>query len=224
MVYEICNAFAEQDLSVYRLDGIVIQMCPMPQVADSVSVRERLLDAAEKVVARDGVANLTLDAVAREGGVSKGGLLYHFPSKSALITSVVERLAVQCDADHANAIAAAGEGPGAFTRAYLAARSEPLAPEAEPIHTALLAAAGTDSQYLEPFRKRLAQWQARLESDGIDPVTATIVRLAIDGLCLGALLRVPVPTGELRNKVVDRLRAMTHSPCGAALKTEGTNS
>jgi AcrR family transcriptional regulator len=111
------NAFTEQDLSVYRLDGIVIQMCPMPQVADSLSVRERLLDAAEKVVARDGVANLTLDAVAREGGVSKGGLLYHFPSKSALITSVVERLAVQCDADHANAIAAAGEGPGAVTRA-----------------------------------------------------------------------------------------------------------
>jgi len=37
-----------------------------------------------------GARHLTLDAVAREAGVSKGGLLYHFPSKEALLSAMVE--------------------------------------------------------------------------------------------------------------------------------------
>ena len=53
--------------------------------------RDQLLDAAERVVRRDGVARLTLDAVAAEAGTSKGGLLYHFASRDALITAMVGR-------------------------------------------------------------------------------------------------------------------------------------
>src|SRR5690242_2095382 len=43
--------------------------------------RDRILEAAERVVAEIGAARLTLDVVAQAAGVSKGGLLYHFPSK-----------------------------------------------------------------------------------------------------------------------------------------------
>lgn len=174
-------------------------------------VRDRLLNAAEQVVAKEGVTGLTLDAVAKHAGVSKGGLLYHFPTKSALIVAVVERLACQCGADQDRAAAGTAEAtPGAFTRAYVAARSEHEPdPQEMPIHTALLAAAGTDPQYLEPFRRRHVEWQKRLEQDGIDPVIATIVRLAMDGMCLGSLLGMPVPQGELRRAVIDRLVKMT---------------
>lgn len=158
---------------------------------------------------RDGVSNMTLEVVAREAGVSKGGLLYHFPSKSALISAVVERMGSRCHADQVRAIAGDEGKPGAFTRAYLAARAEPPKPEEEPVMTALLAAAGTDPQYLEPVRQRVLEWQARLESDGIDPATATIVRLAIDGLALCRLMRLPVPQGELSEQVMKKLVAMT---------------
>jgi len=176
---------------------------------ESTSVRDRLLNAAERVVARDGVSNMTLEAVAREAGVSKGGLLYHFRSKSALVTAIVERLGTRCQADQALALARDSQTAGAFTRAYLAARSEPPKPEEEPVLTALLAAAGTDPQYLEPIRQRCLEWQARLESDGINAATATIVRLAIDGLCLCRLMGLPIPEGELRQRVLDELNAMT---------------
>jgi len=175
------------------------------------SLRERLLDAAEQVVGRDGVNSLTLNAVADEAGVSKGGLLYHFPSKSALIVAVVERLASECDAETAKAIEAGGNEPGRFTRAYLTARLAPPDPEEQPIFTALLAAAGTDPQYLDPFRKRHVEWQKRFQNDGIDPTVATIVRLAIDGLCLGAMLGMPVPEGALRKEVIEKLIAMTYT-------------
>jgi len=51
-----------------------------------------LLAAANKVVVDRGVDALTLDAVACQAGVSKGGLLHHFPSKEALITAMVQQV------------------------------------------------------------------------------------------------------------------------------------
>jgi AcrR family transcriptional regulator len=192
-------------------------MSSAPPTSDAagsaVSVRDRLLNAAEVITSRDGVANLTLDAVAREAGVSKGGLLYHFPSKSALLTGIVERLASDCEIRQNLACAGCSRDPGSFTRAYLAARAAPPDPQSEPIRTALLAAVGTDPQYLEPMRRRFEEWQRRIESDGIDPAVATIVRLAIDGLCLSSLLGMPVPTGTLRDSVLAKLQSMT-TPAG----------
>jgi hypothetical protein len=97
----------------------------------------------------------------------------------------------------------------------VAARAEPLTPDEEPVHTALLAAAGTDPAYLDPIRERFAAWQTRLETDGLDPATATIVRLAIDGLCLCGLLGLPVPEGPLRRRILEQLTSMTRPPEGA---------
>jgi AcrR family transcriptional regulator len=54
--------------------------------------RDALLDAAERVVLRQGAGQLTIDAVAAEAGVSKGGVLYAFPSKDALINAVFNRV------------------------------------------------------------------------------------------------------------------------------------
>src|SRR3712207_7648257 len=58
----------------------------------SISTRDGILLAADRVVVEGGVSGLTLEAVAREAGISKGGLLYHFPSKEALISGMVGRL------------------------------------------------------------------------------------------------------------------------------------
>ncbi len=53
------------------------------------SSRDKIIEAAEKLVARVGAAHLTLDAVAEEAGVSKGGLLYHFKTKNELIEAIL---------------------------------------------------------------------------------------------------------------------------------------
>src|SRR5687767_12534291 len=101
-----------------------------------VPVRDKLLCAAEKVIARDGVKNLTLEGVAREAGVSKGGLLYHFPSKKELIIAIVDRLGCRCAFEQERAESSNDHSPGAFSRAYLTARTRPPDPEEEPIHSA----------------------------------------------------------------------------------------
>lgn len=50
-----------------------------------------ILDAAERVVARQGAAGLSIDAVAKEAGVSKAMVVYDHKSKSALLEALVER-------------------------------------------------------------------------------------------------------------------------------------
>ena len=54
--------------------------------------RDRLLDAVEVLLVERGMSGLTLDHVAEHAGVSKGGLLYHVPSKAKLLDGLIERL------------------------------------------------------------------------------------------------------------------------------------
>jgi AcrR family transcriptional regulator len=51
--------------------------------------REEILEAARQVMLRNGIARTTLDAVAKEVGVSKTALYYYFPSKDALFFELV---------------------------------------------------------------------------------------------------------------------------------------
>ena len=54
--------------------------------------RSRLLDAFEDLVIEHGERAGTLAATADQAGVSKGGLLYHFGSKDALVQGLADRL------------------------------------------------------------------------------------------------------------------------------------
>ena len=51
--------------------------------------REEILEAAGRVLLRVGVAATTLEAVAKEVGVSKTALYYYYPSKDALLFELV---------------------------------------------------------------------------------------------------------------------------------------
>jgi len=57
-----------------------------------MSARDRILDTLEAILISEGERAATLDAVAARAEVSKGGLLYHFPNREALITGLLERL------------------------------------------------------------------------------------------------------------------------------------
>lgn len=56
-----------------------------PEVLDSI------LNAVARVLAREGFANTTIDAIAAEAGLSKGGVLYYFPTKRDLLLGLIER-------------------------------------------------------------------------------------------------------------------------------------
>jgi AcrR family transcriptional regulator len=155
--------------------------------------RGKLLDAAAAVSRRDGPQALTLEAVAAEAGVSKGGLLYHFKSKRELLDGLVVRWLDEFQDD----IDAAGDG---FVAGYVRASDGAKAEE-----SGLLAALVADPAVLGVVRDRYATWQDRVATEGGDPVEATVARLAADGLWLADLLGMAPPHGELRERVLARL-------------------
>ena len=170
--------------------------------------RTALLDAANRIVQERGVEHLTLDLTAQEAGVSKGGLLYHFPSKQALIEGMIQYYLERFTAD-LNA-AAQQEDPavaGRWTRAYLQTTSEDQQRNPR-MSSGLLAAVATDPALLSPMQQTFAEWVKLLEQDGIDPVTAQIVRLAVDGLWMVELFGLAPPDGETRDKVLNGLHVL----------------
>jgi len=63
-----------------------------PELATNLrDTRTRLLDAAERVVARVGYESATLDDVAAEAGLTKGAVYWHFDSKTSLLLALLER-------------------------------------------------------------------------------------------------------------------------------------
>ena len=66
-------------------------MSKLVQAARSHAMIQKVLDAAESLVMRQGIGSLTMDAVAAEGGMSKGGVMHHFRSKDALVEALVSR-------------------------------------------------------------------------------------------------------------------------------------
>src|SRR4051812_45729601 len=51
--------------------------------------REEIVEAARRVMLRDGIAKATLDAIAKEVGLTKAALYYYYPSKDALFFEVM---------------------------------------------------------------------------------------------------------------------------------------
>jgi AcrR family transcriptional regulator len=173
----------------------------------AASARERILEAACVVAERSGVAALTLGAVAAEAEVSKGGLLYHFPSKEALLSGMLDRLCGTCGDLAAAAAQADPEPVGRSARAYLAACAGDLWRSSR--WMALVGALVFNPELLAAWRADMLAGRAADEEEGVDPTAAEIVRLAADGMWVRGVLGLPGPDEELKAKVLARLNQLT---------------
>jgi AcrR family transcriptional regulator len=137
--------------------------------------RDTLLDAAEALLDEQGAHGLTLAAVAERAGVSKGGLLYHFASKEALINGMIERLIAEFDA----LIEAQREDT--YTKAYVEATIAAIR-GGRLRRWAVVTGATGDPRLLAPIRAAMARWHTQGLDTEPDPEAARIVRLACEGL------------------------------------------
>jgi AcrR family transcriptional regulator len=165
--------------------------------------RRRLLGAAGAVVRRDGARALTLDAVAAEAGVSKGGLLYHFASKEALITGLLGRMAEWMSLDFEACVATQPAGPGRVARAMLAWAFE-LTPEAmnercDRAAAVFLAAFHHDPALLGPIRAVIARMREAVTADGLPPGHGHAIMAAGDGLFMARVFGLYTPTEQERH-------------------------
>ncbi|MEH1845187.1 MAG: TetR/AcrR family transcriptional regulator [Nostoc sp.] len=170
------------------------------------ATRNALLEAAARVMVAHGSKALTLEAVAREAGISKGGLLYHFPNKEALIAGMLQQLIDQKTASLKHELEQddAPDTPGHWLRAYIRSY-ENHNTHSGAMQSALLAAVAENPELLKPWQEKFADWQRQIEASELDPAIATVIRLAINGLTFAYLFGLGVPQESLHKQVIETL-------------------
>jgi len=165
--------------------------------------RERVLDAVERVLIDEGPTALTLERVAERAGVSKGGLLYHFPAKANLVDGLFDRLGSLVE----SAVAHAPSEPDEVVRWFVHTSAWPTEQETS-LYRALTAVLRSGDEletgrlrqifddYAEPLRRALP-----------DPVLFESVRLVGDGLFLRRLVGLGPPESEVLDQLADELAA-----------------
>jgi AcrR family transcriptional regulator len=165
------------------------------------------LRVAAQIINEDGVLSLTLEAVAKRAGISKGGLLYHFSSKDALMEGMNDFLLlsyinkVECAAN------ADTREKGKWTRAYATEAFGPIEQEMF-MDAAFISAAATNPMLFKSMIDNLRKLHNNIENDKIDPVSATVVRLAADGLYYNHLYGINL-TKDMQEKVLTFLISLT---------------
>ena len=144
--------------------------------------RKRILAAAAEVARESGPGNVSLEAVAGRAGVSKGGLLYNFPSKAKLMQALVAEYVEEFEASLIEATRpVGGKKRDSLLAAYIRLSVAECA-EAKPSAAWILAAMAEDPDFLAPikaFRRRLIE---RLKAETDDAATTLICFLAVEGL------------------------------------------
>ena len=177
------------------------------------AARGRILDAAEQLVADQGASSLTLDAVAQAAGVSKGGLLYHYPNKDALLAAMIERHCDDLDERCARELEGLpADQPSSRLKASILGVLTPRAGR-EDVGAALLAAAANKPALLDGARARYAEHVAQLTASGGCFARSAVIMLAVDGLMLGEVWRLTPFTSEQRDLIVKELLRLADEAC-----------
>lgn len=163
-------------------------------MVEIMSARDSILDALEQILIEEGERSATLDAVAARADVSKGGLLYHFPSKTALVDGLLDRLRLLGELD-LEKMRASPDGPVHYYLASSKADGSPL--DRNLVAVARLALGG-DTHAQGALEATRSDWLEAIMEEVQDPAVAAVILLLGDGLYYGALL-----TGEAEHPVTD---------------------
>ncbi|MGU3421775.1 TetR/AcrR family transcriptional regulator [Methylobacterium sp. D54C] len=144
--------------------------------------REAMLDAAERVVARVGAANLTLEAVAQEAGISKGSVLYDLKTKQGVIEAVVHRAFQRDQAHHASLEGDLGQRSNLAILGRIQGAATPPPAAFKPVALNLTAALALDEGLRQRMRAQQDATISRIVETSAAPRKALLAYLALEGL------------------------------------------
>lgn len=176
--------------------------------------RALIFASCGRILRRDGLTSLTLDAVAAEAGLSKGGLLYHFPSKLALIEALFQHHIDRFNRDLQRLVTTEEQGPrpagSRWLRAYAEASiAEITDPDNASVFASLFAAGERYPTVLEIMRRSYVEWQQQVEASPLDPAVALLVRLAVDGFWFTEMYQYAPLTVAQRMAVLTEILRLT---------------
>jgi AcrR family transcriptional regulator len=176
----------------------------MDNPSRSEKTRNAVIQAALAIIARDGPGRLTLDAIARESGISKGGLMHQFRNKEAVIKALLEHQIQHFSDFSKRYLAENGSAPEPHLAAQIATLRETLTDQ-RAIFLAILGAVAQEPGLLSITKEIDASTLKAIKAEAADPELATLRWLSAYGLALTAMLGIcPIPEKE-RSRLFDRL-------------------
>ena len=174
-----------------------------------INLRDKILQAACKLIEEQGMTHFTLENIAQRANVSKGGLLYHFPSKEILVQAMIEIFLKELKSS--------------LRKDFLLSSQEndrtiqPINWLKNYIHIcfnqkiylnqykyAILAALTMDPKFLLPVRKFINESQEEMLSLDF-PTIATMIRLTCEGLWLSELFGFQMVDDRTRINIKQKL-------------------
>ncbi|MGO1077390.1 TetR/AcrR family transcriptional regulator [Inquilinus sp. CA228] len=177
----------------------------MDNATRSERSRNAAIQAALAIIARDGPGRLTLDAIARESGISKGGVMHHFRTKEAVVTALLEHLTERFRKFTQAYLAEIGpDKPGAILEAQIATLRESIATPHSAFF-AILGAVAENPDLLSINREAEAEALEAVKAEAADPELAVLRWMAARGLHMTTLLGTCPLSAEERDRLFDRL-------------------
>jgi len=173
-----------------------------------MTVKERILLEANKVIAEKGLNRFTLEEVAKEAGVSKGGLLHYYPSKDKLIKGLIENYIVTLEAKVSNIQQTiSNHTPHNWLISFIHEQFNQCKIDSTTMY-GLLAAVASNQELLEPVLEKRKEWFEKINKSK-DPIMGIIISFACDGIAFSNLLGLEVFPEDIKAKLMNRLIEMS---------------
>jgi len=187
---------------LYRLDGI-------ENMTKAEHTKRSILEACNRLIQEEGVEACTLENVARKAEVSKGGLLYHYPNKEALIRGLIEHYLERVDCRLRNLAAQSGGDPKkTFVRFLEKAIDQDNLNAGFQRNYGIFAALERNPDLLQPIVEHEAAMLQRIKEAFPRPSAAITVKLALDGLLYRKMLGFDSLSKQDRQEVKAVLRGL----------------
>jgi AcrR family transcriptional regulator len=163
--------------------------------------REQILDAADQIIATEGIHRLSLGNIEDKTGMSRGQLTYYFPKKEAILIAVFDRMLRRMIAE---IVSSGGPTPGTgqawdCTKHMFAHRLTSFAQGSRQDLSSLIYTFLAQMNHREDYRDKLAfmfeEWRTRLADDWtltvpeprppLSPrIAATLIQALVNGLTM----------------------------------------
>lgn len=172
-----------------------------------MSKKEDLLLNTARIIYEEGIQKLTIDLVAKQSGMTKGGVLYHFENKDALLMKMNEFVIEQFDAILEKHLATLS-GKYRYTRAYGLATLEYVR-EHKILLPAVFITSFENEQCANLWEKTLHNLEKLFEEDDGNAEEILSFRLLCDGIWFSLMYREQHHVAEkAENLLVKKIQAM----------------
>ena len=165
-----------------------------------------ILKSAMDIIQNDGIGSLTLEKVSKKAKISKGGLLYHFPTKESILNEIFanmltkfeEKLNISLLTDHSNE----------WSVNYMKSTLEDLL-DTQYQTSGLILALATQPALMELLRNKYKEWDKQMNKSKSNSDISKILRYAADGIWFCEILGLSKLSKKEKSKLLEQAKILS---------------